>query len=404
MSDLPSTWAQQQEHAHPVSGEHLEVLGKKAAADWGTGKCATLTEAVMGVVKEAQLSPEQIKRVVEFTNTSAFLTSFRKEGAAHRVIEFHGGPADTAAVLQDCNDGGGGSVFDRGTLDYSAPPSQHGHSKHASADDDAMLCEMFGVKEGSAEEPFANPYGPVIDLRDKLAGAANHLLSEISGLEVAYAELGDAVYHQVKQAALEGVPLGQVLQAWETIAPAEEYIKVAFTLMTPRFLREGVFASSDLMLSSFDKVASNGSLVNPEHPLMVTFGDFCGVLQKLAELRGLRDEALENHKGLTGILKNAGAVAKAVEHVTGAAAGAAEKAKPHLKAALGDTAGGLAAGAIHYAPHMGAAIAGNEAYQHVKNSPSLPARAARGAVDLVARQVPGSQAAAEHEWRIQNGQ
>jgi hypothetical protein len=379
-------------------------MGKKAAADWQRAVYPTLTEAVTATVKEAQLSPEQVKRVVEFANTNAFLSEFKKEGAAHRVIEFAGGPADYSEILKDLNDGGGGSVFDRGTGDYNAPPSHHGHAKHASADDDALMREMFGVKESSAEEPFAEPLGPIVDLRDKLAGAANHLLSEISGLEIAYAELGDAVYHQVKQAALEGVPLGQVLQAWETVAPTEEYIKVAFTLMTPRLLREGVFASSDLMLSSFDKVASDGSLVNAEHPLVVSFGDFCGVLEKLAELRGLRDEAVENHKGLTGILKNAGAVTKAVSRITDTAAGAAAKAKPHLKAALGDTAGGLAAGAIEYAPHVGAAIAGNEAYQHVKNSPSLPARAARGAVDLVARQVPGTQAAAEHAWRIQNGQ
>jgi hypothetical protein len=379
-------------------------MGKKAAADWQRAVYPTLTESVIATVKEAQLSPEQVKRVVEFANTSAFLQEFRKEGAAHRVIEFAGGPADYSEILKDLNDGGGGSVFDRGTGDYNAPPSHHVHTKHASADDDAMLREMFGVKESSAEEPFANPYGPIIDLRDKLAGAASHLLSEISGLEVAYADLGDAVYHQVKQAALEGVPLGQVMQAWETVAPTEEYIKVAFTLMTPRLLRDGVFSSTDLLLSSFDKVASNGSLVNQEHPLVVTFGDFCSVLEKLAELRGLRNEAVENHNGLTGILKHAGAVSKAVEHVTGAAAGAAEKATPHLKAALGDTAGGLVGGAIHYAPHMGAVIAGNEAYQHYKNSPSLPARAARGAVDVVARQVPGTQAAAEHEWRIQNGQ
>ena len=44
-----------------------------------------------------------------------------------------------------------------------------------------LLREEFGVKEAEAEEPFANPYGPIIDLRDKLAGAADHLLTEISG-------------------------------------------------------------------------------------------------------------------------------------------------------------------------------------------------------------------------------
>lgn len=180
MSEMPTQARLQQDHAHPVSGEHLEVFGKKAAADWEKAVYPTLTEAVTSIVKQAQLSPEQVKRVVEFANTSAFLSEFKKEGSAHRVIEFEGGPADVSEILKDLNDGGGGSVFDRGTLDYSSPPSHGGHTKTASADeDDALLREAFGVKEAEAEEPFANPYGPIIDLRDKLAGAAGHLLTEI---------------------------------------------------------------------------------------------------------------------------------------------------------------------------------------------------------------------------------
>ena len=382
-------------------------MGKKAAADWERSVYPTLTEAVTAVVKEAQLSPEQVKRVVEFANTSAFLTEFKKEGSAHRVIEFAGGPADVSAILQDLNDGGGGTVFDRGTLDYNAPPSYESSTKTASAEDEEALREMFGIKEGSQEvaEPFANPYGPVIDMHDKLAGIASHLLSEISGLEIAYAELSDQTYRQVKQAALEGVPLGQVLQAWELVAPAEEYIKAAFTLMTPRFLREGVFAEAQDMLASFDKTAGAGCVLNDSHPMVTTFVDFCSTLQKLAELREVRREIVSNRNGLEGILKQADSTAaKVIKGVMGAARGAAEGAGPHLKKHLGETAGGIAAGTIRHAPLIGAAIAGNEAYSHYKNSPSLPARAARGAVDVVARQVPGTQAAAEHEWRIQNGQ
>jgi hypothetical protein len=94
MSDLPSTGIYQQSHARPHSGEFLEVLGKHAAADWGSGKYGTLTEAVTEHVKQAQLSPEQVKRVVEFANTSAFLTDFKKEGTTGKVVDFSGGPAD----------------------------------------------------------------------------------------------------------------------------------------------------------------------------------------------------------------------------------------------------------------------------------------------------------------------
>ena len=72
MSDTtPIQTVLQQRDARPVAGEHLEVLGKKAAANWGTGKFASLNEAVVDLVRDERLSPEQVRRVVEFTNGAA---------------------------------------------------------------------------------------------------------------------------------------------------------------------------------------------------------------------------------------------------------------------------------------------------------------------------------------------
>ena len=122
MQDLPAVTLLQQSHAIPKSGEELEVLGKAASKKFVSGQSGTLNEAVVETVKHAGLSPEQVKRVIEFANTSAFLSDFHKEGGAHKYVEFHGGPADPAEVLRDLNDGGGGNVFDRGLADYSYDP------------------------------------------------------------------------------------------------------------------------------------------------------------------------------------------------------------------------------------------------------------------------------------------
>lgn len=108
MSDLPPRGLLQQAHARSVSGEHLEVLGKQAASKWATGEHPTLADAVLEQVKEAGLSPEQVKRVVEFANTDAYLTEFKKEGANHRFVDFgRSGPADPAEVLKSLNLGAG---------------------------------------------------------------------------------------------------------------------------------------------------------------------------------------------------------------------------------------------------------------------------------------------------------
>ncbi len=90
-------------------------MGKSAAERWSVGAYPSLHEAVVGTVKCARLSPEQVRRVVEFANTTAYLTEFRKEGMGHKYIDFgEGGPANPSTVLQDLNDGGGGTVFDTG--------------------------------------------------------------------------------------------------------------------------------------------------------------------------------------------------------------------------------------------------------------------------------------------------
>ena len=117
-NDMPIQTALQQLKAKPVSGEHLEVLGKYAARAWDRGDYNTLNEAVVGTVRDEHLSPEQVRRVVEFCNGEAYLSEFRKEGSKHRVVHFACGPADPGVVLRDLNDGGGGSVVDTGDGDY----------------------------------------------------------------------------------------------------------------------------------------------------------------------------------------------------------------------------------------------------------------------------------------------
>ena len=400
-SDLPLHELMQQMNAHSHSGEYLEVLGKKAAADWSSGEHKTLTEAVVQTVKQAQLSPEQVRRVIEFANTSAYLGEFKKEGAPHRVIDFDGGPANPAEILQDLNDGGGGSVYDRGTGDYNSPP---GETKTASSKAEEELFELFG-KLSSAEEhiPFENPHSEVIDLKDKLAGAADHLQAEISGLEVLYAECGDRLYHQVKQASLSEVSLGEVMQAWESVAPSEEYVKVAFTLITPRLLREGVFHHVDDMVRSVDKTAG-ARMPNPEHPLLLEFGDFCSVLSKLAELREARAEVRTHLGTLNNYVKTAGALPEAYRAATRGAAGVASAVHPLVDKVLGSGAAGVTKTLIEQSPNIALGTGGLIGYEHLKNSPHPVARGVRGTGNFVLKHTPGTEEHRQHEEMIRYGQ
>lgn len=386
MHDLPSMLLLQQSHASPKSGEDLEVLGKYAAEQFAKRRCASLSDAVVAAVKEAGLSPEQVRRVVEFANTNAFLAEHKKEGAVNRYVDFVGGPADPAEVLRDLNDGGGGTVFDRGVADYSLPPlqkvagaslramekvaaedlgptlgdlagdmgediaSQRGTPEYRGFDPfgdhqkrrqvaalmalghapvkvasipflmeedpgERLLLDAFHVEE----EPmhFSNPLTPGFEMRDKLAGAVDHLTSELSGRELDCQYCTEELYKHVKEAAASGVPLGHVLVAWQNVVPDESYVKIAFAYLSPRLVDEGVFDSFNAVGASLEKTAHVG-LVNTSHPLVTAMVDYCSALEKVAQVREAREMLLVERNRMTDFLSKTGSV-------LGSAAGAAKK-------------------------------------------------------------------------------
>ncbi len=403
MHELPSQTLLQQQHARKVSGQELEVMGKHAARKYLSGSCDTLSDAVVETVKEAGLSPEQVKRVVEFANTDAYLQEFRKEGSDHKYIHFHGGPANPSEILKDLNDGGGGTVFDTGVSDYNQPPPDFkktaqrnrerlGLDKVASAINpaDRELRAAFDVQERPI--PFADPWNEATAMRDKLAGARDHLNSELSGLEVEFLTVCDDLYHQVKQAALNDVPLGHIIQAWGEIVPGPEYVKLAFQRISPRLLKEGVFHSRTEIGDSLTKQASG--MADQRHPIVRSFAAFCGRLDKLAQVRTTRDEISGAFNRIDWFLKEGmkkEARGGAVGKVWQAARGAAGKAAPHVRkgvsAAVGETAGGVAGKATEIMPHLVAGGLGLEAYDRLKYHP-VTGGAVRG---VKARVLPYSQ-------------
>lgn len=385
MQDLPSHELFQQRHARPINGEDLEVLGKRASADWSEGKYDSLTEAVVETVKHAGLSPEQVRRVVEFTNTDAFLREFRKEGSS-KYVQFDNGPADPRAVLQDLNDGGGGSVFDPGDGHYKAPPPEK------TASDDTALFGAFAVKE--VVYPDHNPMGEVLELRDKLASARDTYTAMLRGLENDFDNLRGRVFHHVKQAALQGHSLSEIANIWERFAPDAEYVKVAFDTIIGPLLDNGVFSSGEELAASFQKHAA-AATPNPQHPLVVDFQDYCQVLDKLAQVREDYDAVTVGLRELNDLLKQAnegGLVGKGVDLVQ-RAAGAAERGGNVVGEKLFGPGKGKALGtAAKYTTYAVPAVAAHEAYRStVKHSPIK---------QKVLSAVPGTQEYNQREYDL----
>lgn len=437
MNDSPMQTMLQQRDARPIPGEHLEVLGKRAATSWVTGKCASLHEAVVASVHSERLSPEQVRRVVEFANQDAYQQEFRKEGQ-HKVVHFDCGPADPAQVLQDLNDGGGGSLYDQGNLDYRMSPSMAKSAslsrtpttsmdKTASAASEEPAVpglpkltkmpslpklasshedQLWGLFRGEdpAVLPMAEPMGPLVEVRHKLAGAHGELVNEVNQLELDYAEVSDQLYQQVKQAAMDGVSLGDVIVAWSTVTEDPVYVKVAFQMLTPQLRRNGVFSTLDEIGASLQKQAASSAAVNEDHPLVQAYGDFVATLNKLATARSLLTEYAEGLETANTLLKQAagGLVGAVGKGLSAASKGIDTAAKPvaHLLVG-GKDAKKLApilAKGTKLTGGAAALLAGNAAVQNITDRPAV-----RGAVQVAKKVVPGTAEYNERRYRNQMG-
>lgn len=389
MNDLPSSIIVQQAHARSMSGEELEVFGKQAASKYISGECKNLNESVVETIKKAGLSPEQVRRVVEFANTDAFLQEFRKEGQTHKVIEFVGGPASYSEVLKDLNDGGGGSVFDSGSNDYSFPPPDL--QKLSSLNQDALGLEeqklAVAFRAEQVDLPYAEPYRDVLEMKEKLAASYEEIGTELNQLEVQFMDGADHLYNAVKQAAMNGTNLGEIVSAWSITDKNPDFVKVAFQYMTPRLLGDGVFFSKTILSDSLMKTASVGS-VNIEHPVVKDFESFCEVLTKLAECRAMQSEIEKGLDSISFFLKAAAGEEAALTagEVAGKGLNAAKKgwnvarettkawgnaAEKGLAATGHPTVGKVVKGALVSAPYVGAAGAALNVKHRADRSPTV---------------------------------
>ena len=372
MADRPSQLDVQQQHARSVAAGDLEMLGKRASASWSAGQHKTLGEAVVESVKLAGLSPEQVRRVVEFANTDAFLDCFHKLGSGHRYVDFgHGVLADPREVLRDLNDGGGGAPqFNTSTADYDGPPADKTAQAHNPEAELAMWAAFD--KQAAGDLQIEDPNRFVWDERDKLAGATQHLLAALNHLEVAYQDCALELYGQVKQAALEGVDLGQVVQAWSSCTDEPVFIKAAFQVVAPRLLADRLFDNIDQLNRSIEKTGM-AHLVNQDHPLVRAFADYVDVLSKTADIRQQYDREANKLAQLNHVIANCKDTNKLAGAVMGAFKGMGDAAREALEAAGHPGLGHLAAGSIKAAPVVGALVGSKVLYDTAATHPAVAA-------------------------------
>jgi hypothetical protein len=275
MSDAPGALPlglSLQRAAKSVDPEQLELMGKKAAALYGEGK-RSLSEAVVDTVKQACLSPEQVKRVCEFANTNAYLSEFEKSGEM-RNVTFTGGPADPGYVLKDLNDGGNPALNNISNDDYQAPALSY---KTASLGMD-KVAEAFGFHADDTKTASAvsrtrdhashiNPADDVNDLRMGLERAKEDASSKLASARIFYDSLAKDLCDAVTQAVETGTDLGDIGRAWSGYTEDARLYKEAMSKVSSHLRARGHKG-----LTMMAKIA--GVIPNPAHPVIAGYVAF----------------------------------------------------------------------------------------------------------------------------------
>jgi len=278
----------QQEKARPMDPDQLEQLGKKAAALYQE-RGTPLTEAVVDVVKEAMLAPEQVRRVCEFANTSAYLSAFEKAGSV-RNITFEGGPADPARVLQDLNDGSSPTLLTVSS-DYRKTASVS--ARHMAEMD--VLAAAFQFEGGQSKtasvdhQKHASPVDDLWDTRQTLEAVRDDLVEKVSGAQLVFDAVRNDFCKQAEQEIMGGVGFGEILQIFAKLANKVDVENAALAI------RDHLAAhghSPEVVAGSLHKTASVSRTPNLEHPLVVKFSAFV----KAAHAIKVVDLALQDTK------------------------------------------------------------------------------------------------------------
>lgn len=272
--------------AHKTAAE-IEAYAKEAARVFCEGECSTLNQALVQVIKTAGLNREQVQRAVEMVNKEAYQRDFFSKTSSERNVEFSGGPARVAEVMAQLN-AVPERIEVRGVSDYDNPPKQ----AEAGWDQFDRDFALRQPEEPPIRDRLRECNKLASQLRDRLREADSHKSACESDLEYTKYSMTRAV----KEAHAEGLTLGDIVYAWSSLQPPEVLVKKAMSFVGPTVFAM-VRANGDANnLSSHFKVAAErfAQPINPDHPLVTSFKDFCRLEVELAANEKVAGE-LERH-------------------------------------------------------------------------------------------------------------
>lgn len=200
--------------AQHYDDNQLKDLGK-AAADLSCVSGLPMDEAVTQKLANLQLNEEQVRRVVEHANITAFRNKHASMKAPNRVVEFDDGPADPSVVwsqLRSSAEFSGMPPVDLSASDYASEPSM----KIASAPEFHLTSEVdppvvAAQKLASLYDQLGQAHGILIDDRERASLGMREALDNLGG--------------SVKSAMLQDITPTELRTAWYQHDP--QYVEPA---------------------------------------------------------------------------------------------------------------------------------------------------------------------------------
>ena len=238
---------------HPDQLKALAVLASEA---YLKGNASTLNAALDTSLKEEDLTPEQVRRVVEMANQHTFSQKF--EGASDRTFEFPLAEADRFTPKKE------EPRPREGFSDTWLPPANLGVGKTPTT----SLEEAFGqpVDRG---EPSHDPLRPAVEMSGHLEGAADRMELKAAVDHRAWAEAASGFVHEAKQAVLGGEKLASVMGVVGAVATDEKTAAAAGKLLAQ--IDYGVRHPQHMEKVASEVPKLHPELVEKDHPVVQAY-------------------------------------------------------------------------------------------------------------------------------------
>lgn len=255
-----------------LSPERLELMGKEAATLL-VEKGVPLHESISKLAgAESDINAEQVKRVVEFANTAAYLAFHDKNKMAAQESSYPQFElADTNRILGDLSNTGRPSALSKVDIDYGRAPEK---KKISTAKLESALEELFTGSSKTASLDFTpeTVTEHIMDTKHNLVSLKENLEHSGEQLDMLRKEAEAGYYDAIKRHLLDGGSFADVARGASEIFDDLDLLKEAMVPFVAKLLKEKVAQPEALFaqLQTLEKVAHRP--VHEDHPFVAGLG------------------------------------------------------------------------------------------------------------------------------------